>query len=105
MQEEFAFSFGSYKGKTLPEVARDFPAYLLWIGGVTTKYSLTKQAKELYAVICEENPADVQAVKSFLSDRCRACWNKHIPGQQHVCNTRITWAEKLYHYHPYGKRS
>jgi hypothetical protein len=105
MQEEYTLNFGSYTGKTLREIAKDFPSYLLWIGGVTTKYSLTKQAKEYYAVICDENPDDVQAVKDFLLDRCRGCWAKHATGQTHACKAGNTRSEGFYHYHPYGKRS
>jgi hypothetical protein len=98
-------NFGLYEGKTLLEVAKDFPSYLLWIGGVTTKYSLTKQAKEFYAVICQEHPSDVQAVKEFLQCRCRDCWEKIEPNQAHACKKRSFRSEKFYHYHPYGKRS
>ena len=105
MQENYTLKFGSYEGKTLLEVAKEFASYLLWIGGVTTKYSLTKQAKEFYAVICKENPDDVKAVKEFLEDRCRSCWDKTTPDQKHVCKARNTKSEGFYHYHPYGKRT
>ena len=98
-------SFGSYKDKTLLEVAKDFPSYLLWIGGVTTKYSLTAKAKELYQVICQEHAVDVQAVKDFLQDRCRGCWDKLVKGQKHVCKAVPARSEGFYHYHPYGKRT
>ena len=105
MAGEHVLSFGSYEGKTLLEVAKEFPSYLLWIGGVTTKYSLTKQAKEFYAVICEENPDDVQAVKDFLQDRCRGCWEKLATDVKHACKARPARSEGFYHYHPYGKRT
>jgi hypothetical protein len=102
--ESYTLKFGSYKEKTLLEVAKEFPSYLLWIGGTTTKYSVTKQAKELYAVICKENPDDVQAVKASLQDRCRGCWDKLITDQKHVCKSKRARCEGFYHYHPYGKR-
>jgi hypothetical protein len=103
MEGEYTINFGAYKGKTLQEIAKDFPSYLLWIGGATTKYSLTKQAKDFYTIICQENPDDVQAVKVFLQDRCRSCWTKLAPEKTHAC--KIKQAETFYHYHPYGKRS
>ncbi len=103
MDDEYILKFGVYKGKKLHEVAKDFPSYLLWIGGVTTKYSVTKKAKDLYAIICEENPDDVQAVKTFIDGRCRSCWEKLNRNQKHSCN--IKKAETFYHYHPYGKRT
>jgi hypothetical protein len=105
MQEEYTLKFGSYEGKTLLEVAHDFPSYLLWIGGMTTKYSLTKQAKELYAVICKDHPDDVQAVKEFLRERCRGCWEKLDSTQKHVCKAKNARYEGFYHFHPYGKRT
>jgi hypothetical protein len=103
MEGEYKLNFGSYKDKTIQEVAKDFPSYLLWIGGKKTKYSLTKQAQEIYAVICQENPKDVQAVKDFLLERCSSCWCKLIEGKKHSCELKK--AEKFYHYHPYGKRT
>jgi hypothetical protein len=93
MQGEYTLKFGSYEGKTLLEVAHDFPSYLLWIGGMTTKYSLTKQGKELYAVICKDHPDDVQAVKGFLQERCRGCWEKLDPTQKHACKARNARSE------------
>jgi hypothetical protein len=102
--ESYTLKFGTYKDKTLLEVAKEFPSYLLWIGGSTTKYSVTKQAKEFYAIICKENPDDVQAVKEFLRDRCRGCWDKQITDRKHVCKVKSARSEGFYHYHPYGKR-
>ena len=99
----YTLNFGAYKGKMIEEVAKEFPSYILWIGGVTTKYSLTKQAKEFYDIICKENPDDVKAVKEFLKDKCRRCWSKLTQGEKHAC--KIKSAETFYHYHPYGKRS
>ena len=103
MQGEYTLNFGSYKGKTLLEVAKEFPSYLLWIAGVTTKYSLTKEGKEFHAIICQENPDDVLAVKEFLKDRCRRCWAKLNEDKKHAC--KLKCAETFYHYHPYGKRT
>lgn len=105
MSEEHVLSFGSYKDKTILETAKEFPSYILWIGGVTTKYSLTAKAKELYNNICQEHAADVQAVKDFLQDRCRNCWDKLLPDNKHVCKTKSARSEGFYHYHPYGKRT
>ncbi len=103
MEGEYVLNFGMHEGKTIQAVAKEFPSYLLWIGGTTTKYSLTSQAKEFYAVICKENPADVQAVKEFMLDRCRGCWTKLVQGKKHTCELKR--AETYYHYHPYGKRT
>jgi len=103
--ESYKLSFGTYKDKTLLAVAKEFPSYLLWIGGRTTKYSVTKQAQEFYAIICKDNPDDVLAVKEFLQDRCRACWDKEVTGKKHVCKATRVRSEGFYHYHPYGKRS
>lgn len=105
MSGEHVLTFGSHKDKTLLEVSRIFPSYLLWIGGVTTKYSVTKHAQEFHAKICQENADDVQAVKDFIQDRCRGCWEKLAPDQKHECKQRLAKAEKNYHYHPYGKRT
>jgi hypothetical protein len=104
MNDNYMLNFGTYRGKALLEIANTFPSYLLWIGGVTTKYSLTNKAKELYATISRENPDDILAVKEFMKDKCRRCWTKLAPDNtKHTCKVKKT--ETFHHYHPYGKRT
>ena len=103
MEGLYTLNFGVYKGKSLHDVAHDFPSYLLWIAGTTTKYSLTKKAQELYAVIKQEHPDDVKAAKEFVQGKCYQCWVAIPPGKIHLCK----WmkARTHYEYHPYGKRT
>ena len=102
MEGKYELNFGVYKGKSLQDVAHDFPSYLLWIAGTTTKYSLTKKAQELYTVIKRENPDDVEAAKKFVKGKCYQCWTPTFPGKTHFCNGMK--AKSHYENHPYGKR-
>jgi hypothetical protein len=102
-QEEYKLNFGKFKGKTLLEIAKDSPSYLLWIAGVKNKFSMTAKGQEFYAVICKDNPEDVQAAKQFVEGRCFQCWTAIPAGEKHFC--KGMQAKSNYHYHPYGKRT
>ncbi len=87
------------------EVAQISPNYILWIAGITTKYSLQKTSQEKYAEICKDHPNEVKAVKEFVQGRCFRCWkvvNTDIKSK-HFCDGME--AKSFHHYHPYGKRS
>jgi hypothetical protein len=103
MEGQFTLNFGVYKGKSLHDVAKDFPSYLLWIAGTTTKYSLTKKAQELFAVIKQEHPDDVKAAKEFVEGKCYQCWTPILFGKTHFCKGMKFRSQ--YEYHPYGKRT
>ena len=103
MEGEYTLNFGVYKGKSLHDVAREFPSYLLWIAGTTTKYSLTKKAQELYSVIKKEHSDDVKAAKEFVHGKCYQCWMPIPTGKTHFC--KEMQAKAHYEYHPYGKRT
>lgn len=103
MYEEYQLNFGAHKGKTLHEVAKDFPSYVQWMAGICTKFSLTTKGKEYFAVICKEHPDDVQAAKNFLKDRCIQCCALVTSIETHFCEHMR--AKPSYHYHPYGKRT
>jgi len=103
MSEEYTLKFGVHKGKSLQEISKEFPSYILWIAGVTTKYSLTKRAQDMYTVICKENPECVQLAKDFLHDKCYQCWGQVTSGQRHFCLKKRD--KSNYEYHPYGKRT
>ncbi len=103
MQEEYTLSFGAHKGKTLLHVAKENPGYIQWIAGRTTKFALTSKGKDMYAMICQEHAADVQACKDFVKDKCQQCWRPVSTGERHFCHGMR--ATSNYHYHPYGKRT
>ncbi len=103
MDGQYVIDFGTFKGMSLKDLAKDNPSYLLWIAGVSTKYSLTKKAKELYAGICKNHPEGVKAAKEFLQGRCYQCWESLSTGKSHFCDKMR--ARSHYEYHPYGKRT
>ena len=103
MEGVYTLNFGVNKGKSLQDIASDFPSYLLWIAGTTTKYSLTKKAQELYAVIKQEHPDDVKAAREFVQGKCYQCWTPVPVGKTHFCKGMR--GKTHYEYHPYGKRN
>jgi hypothetical protein len=103
MHEEYKLNFGVHKGKPLLEVARESPSYVQWIAGMGTKFSRTEKGKDFLAVICRDNPDDVQAAKDFVRDKCCQCWQSIVAGDKHFCEGMR--AKTHYHYHPYGRRT
>ncbi len=105
MDGQHILDFGTYKGKSVKDVSRISPLYLLWLAGVTTKYSLKSKSQELYSEICKEHPDEVKAIKDFVQGRCHQCWAvvSEVEKSNHHCKEMKPASN--YHYHPYGKRS
>ncbi len=104
MSGDHLLDFGVYKGRTIEDVAKLSPHYILWISGVKTKYSLQKKSQEQYAEICKEYPNEVRAVKEFVQGRCFQCWCMVGADEKstHFCSGMK--AKSFHYYHPYGKR-
>lgn len=99
----FVFSFGTYKGKTLDTVAKENPAYLKWLSGAISKFSLKSDAKKAYEQIKTQHPEAIQLIKDYVASRkCKCCLIGDCEKDRECSNSHIE--VRNYHYHPYGKR-
>ena len=94
--------FGEHIGKSLEDLQKTDPQYLLWLAGVKNIYSLKKDPQgDAYLQICQDFPKAIEAAKQWIKGRCYKCWAKEI-GPRHFCDPMKH--STFYHYHPYGKR-
>jgi len=101
--ESFVFDFGKYKGDGLDKVARENPAYLKWLSGATTKFSLKEDVKAIYEKIKEEHAEAIQIIKDYVSNaKCKCCLVGACDKNENCRNSKVQ--VRNYHYHPYGKR-
>jgi hypothetical protein len=97
---ETEIPFGKHKGKKLKDLCKQDSHYLLWLAGVTTKFSLTSSAQEAYKSIELLNKETLDAAKDFVRNKCYRCWE--IADKSHFCH--LMKHSSFHHYHPYGKR-
>jgi len=98
---EIELTFGKHKGKKLKDLCKQDPHYLMWLAGVTTKFSLTPCSQKAYKLIELSNADTLSAAKNFIRNKCYKCWE--ITDKSHFCS--LMKHSSFHHYHPYGKRT
>jgi predicted choloylglycine hydrolase len=101
--ETFVFNFGKYKGESIDKVAKENPAYLKWLSGATTTFSLKAEVKEAYEKLKTEYPEAIQLIKDYVSKaKCKCCLIGDCDKNENCKNSKVQI--RNYHFHPYGKR-
>lgn len=98
MSGQHEIPFGKFKGHTIQHVADTSPFYVLWIAGITSKFSIRNDVKQVYEKLIRDHPDTIQHAKTFIRDKCSRCLGNCGEECIHIVKTRN------YHYHPYGKR-
>ena len=101
MEGEIEITFGKHKGKTLKELCKEDMYYVMWLAGVTTKFSLKPEVQEAYRRIEQTNKEIIEAARIYIKDKCYQCGATR--DKSHICLKMKP--SSFYHYHPYGKRT
>ena len=99
----YRIDFGKYKDKTLDEIAKENPGYLLWLSGSVTKFSLKPDVQARYTELEKSYPEALEKIKEYVNSCvCKVCLVGDCRKDQNCGLSKVSISN--YHYHPYGKR-
>ncbi len=99
----YKIDFGKYINKTLSKIAKENPAYLIWLSGGVTKFSLKPDVQACYSELKQCYPETIEKIKTYVNICvCKVCLVGDCDKNQNCRFSKTSICN--YHFHPYGKR-